>query len=495
MARKKIIASIMMSAMILTTAGENVKVYANVDDYSSLIESSTTTSIDYAQDSNGLLWGYHKLNDGTIALDGTVKYEYDNGTRFVVGDDQLKSVIEIPSQLNGYKVSAVMSVVGYENRMLGYGKLGKRVEKIVVPEGVKEICEGAFGRCPNLNEVVIPSTVNIISSASFPQKWLDAHRDSDGLIIINGILVDGHKASGDVTIPEGIRCIGDGAFTEYYDLDDYVGMADITSIKIPKSVKRIGKYAFSKCNLNKVEIEDGVEIIDDNAFTGCVNLKEVDIPASVVKLSSYAFDSDCKLKNRDNSSSNDNLVISNGVLLKGNNAKGDVVISSNVTTIQKGAFEDNKDITSVTIPSNVKVVSDMAFARCSNLKKVKIEKGVEIIGDGAFEQTGIESINIPEGVSVKSKAFSDCENLKEVSYKEGTDVNLNAFSYTPWLDSLKDENGLCIYNHGVLKYITDGKTEEIIIPDGITEIGEFTFSNGLQNENIKKVKLPEGVKK
>ena len=86
----------------------------------------------------------------------------------------------------------------------------------------------------------------------------------------------------------------------------------------------------------------------------------------------------------------------------------------------------------------------------------------------------------------------------QLSYQQqgiGTDVNLNEFSYTPWLDSLKDENGLCIYNHGVLKYITDGKTEEIIIPDGITEIGEFAFSNGLQNENIKRVKLPEGVKK
>lgn len=122
---------------------------------------------------NGLTWSYHKNSDGTINLDGTYKIMYENGVKIgTTGSDQLKSVVTVPSELDGYKVSAVMSIVGYENTILGDEKLGKPVQKVVIPDGVKEIAGGAFSdglQNMNITKIIIPEGVTKIGEFAFSE--------------------------------------------------------------------------------------------------------------------------------------------------------------------------------------------------------------------------------------------------------------------------------------------------------------------------------------
>ena len=70
------------------------------------------------------------------------------------------------------------------------------------------------------------------------------------------------------------------------------GCADLntTTVNIPKSVKRIGKFAFHQCRkLTSVNIPDSVEVIDWFAFAECDNLVSVTIPYSVKEIGLYAF--------------------------------------------------------------------------------------------------------------------------------------------------------------------------------------------------------------
>lgn len=489
--RKKSIAVLLTLAMALTMTGVNFKT-AYAGEYTSMISYGLDSN--FATDSNGLTWLYHKYDDGTIGVDGVYKLEYENGVNVGSKGDELKSVVEIPAILDGYKVSCVEGIVGYENMHSDdYGKIGKPVQKVVIPEGIKEIGRGAFARCPNLTDINIPSSVNIIGSGAFTEQWLNSHRDSNGFVVINGILVDGHKASGYVTIPDNIRCIGDGAFAYTSNTDgSFADYENITGVTIPSSVKRIGKYAFSGCNLTKAVISEGVEVIDEKAFACCKQLTEAKVPSSVTELSNYAFYGDDNLQSTTENSNG--LIISNGTLLKGNDAKGDVVIPSNVTSIQEGAFSENKNITSIKIPGGVKEIPGNAFAQCTNLKSVTIEDGVEIIGQSAFESTGINEINLPSSIKkIGSFSFSGCGNLYKVNYNEGTDVGLDAFSMTPWLNSL-NYGSFSIYKGVLLRYNSDGRNE-VIIPDGVKVIAGGAFSAGLANEDIKSVKIPEGVTK
>ena len=78
------------------------------------------------------------------------------------------------------------------------------------------------------------------------------------LVIVNGVLIDGHIAVGKVTIPEGVTAIGNGAFAK---------AAEITEVEIPSSVTKIGSQAFDNCDkLKTITIPKTVTEIDHNAY-------------------------------------------------------------------------------------------------------------------------------------------------------------------------------------------------------------------------------------
>ena len=69
------------------------------------------------------------------------------------------------------------------------------------------------------------------------------------MAIVNGVLIDGRACKGDIIIPDGVREIGDGAFS----------VAQITSVVIPDSVEKIGMYAFFlNTKLRSVKLGKGV---------------------------------------------------------------------------------------------------------------------------------------------------------------------------------------------------------------------------------------------
>ncbi|MBQ4142494.1 MAG: leucine-rich repeat domain-containing protein, partial [Thermoguttaceae bacterium] len=84
------------------------------------------------------------------------------------------------------------------------------------------------------------------------------------------------RSATDVTIPDGVTSIGEGAFRDCYRL---------TSVTIPDSVTSIGNKAFSWCeSLTSVTIPDSVTSIGNEAFFRCRLLKSVTIPDSVTSI-------------------------------------------------------------------------------------------------------------------------------------------------------------------------------------------------------------------
>lgn len=64
----------------------------------------------------------------------------------------------------------------------------------------------------------------------------------------------------------------------------------ITSLVVPKSVKRIEYAAFKGCHsLEKITLHEGIEYIGPLAFDECINLKSLEIPHSVKEIDSTAL--------------------------------------------------------------------------------------------------------------------------------------------------------------------------------------------------------------
>ena len=83
------------------------------------------------------------------------------------------------------------------------------------------------------------------------------------------------------TIPNGVKIIGEFAFTSCIEL---------TNIEIPNSVTTIGRAAFNGCSgLTSIKIPNSVTTIRRDAFNKCTGLTSIEIPNSVTTIESSAF--------------------------------------------------------------------------------------------------------------------------------------------------------------------------------------------------------------
>ena len=95
---------------------------------------------------------------------------------------------------------------------------------------------------------------------------------------------------------------------------------------------------------------------------------------------------------------------------------GDLVFSSELTSIGRRAFNDCAGLTSVEVPGTVKTIGDYAFEDCTSLKSAVIKDGVENLGNHIFNVcTALEEVTLPyagSSLTAVNKADSS-ENVSE----------------------------------------------------------------------------------
>ena len=273
--------------------------------------------------------------------------------------------------------------------------------------------------------------------------------------------------------------IADNAFSCYGNDGDredlktpytpYVGRPDFTSVTIPRTVERIGKYAFYACTewgqfnpsgdgetfitdigLQNITIEAGsqLRIIDDGAFAGCYTLKEFTVPSSVESIGEEAF-YDCACVK--------SLVFEEGSMLQ---------------SIGKNAFHWNAGLTSVELPEGLKTIEDNAFFNCTNMESVTIPGSVETMGAGAFD--------------VDTDKESKLENINYTGTEE------------QWNKLTGDSNSNILENR-TLRYevIVENGTASVLDADGNEAVaaGETIFVEKGQTVTIKaKQSIVDGMK-
>ena len=207
---------------------------------------------------------------------------------------------------------------------------------------------------------------------------------------------------GEYSIREGVKVIGNNAFSECRSL---------TNINIPNSVTNIGDGAFAGCKLlTKIDIPDSVTNIGDKAFLRCTLLIKINIPDSVTNIGDKVFGY-CTLLTKinipDSVTNIGDWTFSRCTFLTKIN------IPDSVTNIGNHAFHDCKSLTSIKIPNSVTNIGDHAFYHCESLTKINIPNSVTNIGDEAFSLCGsLVNIIIPNSVTtIESGAFGGCNNI------------------------------------------------------------------------------------
>lgn len=224
-------------------------------------------------------------------------------------------------------------------------------------------------------------------------------------------------------------------------------------------VTSIGESAFyNQYTLTSISLPESIRSIGDKAFGKCTKLKKINIPASVTEMGKYVFEECNSLP------VTDNIIYADTYLVKISNKSlysvtGNM-IKEGTRWIGEDAFYDYDNMSSIVIPEGVLKIGESAFSHCDNLSRVTIPGSLTSIGESAFyECRKITTVNITDLTAWCNINFAYC-----------------ASPFSSYTTSRLVLNG--------------NEVTDLIIPDGITSIGDYTFSNC---SSLKSVTIPESV--
>lgn len=167
-------------------------------------------------------------------------------------------------------------------------------------------------------EIVIPNQINGLQVVQIGDRYSEAEPESWTVVIPEG---DRSKITG-ITIPEGVKVIGEYAF---YNL------VNLKKMQMPDSLDEIMSRAFYKCTaLEDMVLPDQLLYIGTRAFSNCISLKKVEFK-NIVNMDENAFEY-CSLLEK-------------------------VVFSEKETWVNLSVFEGCDKLTQLTFPKSVILIN------------------------------------------------------------------------------------------------------------------------------------------
>lgn len=475
---------------------------------------------------------------GDYTLDGSTLEKYNGtesditiplgvtkiGKEAFAGNNYLRSVY-IPDGITSIDFSA------FENC--------KNLEKVVLGNDVKSIGQSVFSGCQSLKVINIPRYVEEIGSgalAACPSlSSVNIDPQNRHFICLDGVIYtkDGNKMVqylagrpySTYDIPYPVTEIGEFGF---------YGANMLTNVNIIDGVKEIPDYTFLNCNaLNNVTIPKTVEAIRKGAFGGCPNLTHLAIPAEVRYIDPDAFTSISGQKgdmtdsntgavlseSNDtsfNSSSNSDVIANSKVPLDPSTAPANLTdISDYIETADSDDIENN-NVSQADDSQNSSVNSDSNSNENSNSESLqnladKIKEAATnitkqnelgqstIVGGQAVIMMDPDSFTVmgfdineaqtEDSIADSGNQTSDGSTVRDFSGNEFDTIkgilgNYNGKSSTVNIPSDVQKIGNRVF-------YKNKDINEVVLPGGIKEIGDFAFARS----SINKITIPDGVEK
>jgi len=441
---------------------------------------------------------------GCLSLEAFYGKFASEDNRCLIVDGVLTSFA--PAGLTEYTI--LDGVTSIERNTFGYCR---KLTKITIPDSVTSIGYFTFSYCTSLKEVYCKPTIPPIGDSLMfnsnatgrkiyvPAASVEAYKAADywkeyadyieGYNFENSEVVTPQPANNEIWYTST-----DDAVVEPYVTDAFG--ANIVSntyengqgvITFDNEVTRIGEQAFYNCaTLTSISIPSTISEMNKNAFSGCKNLKRVDIS----DLSAW-----CRIAFKYSTASsplyNSADLYLNGELLT------DLVIPSDITVLNFGAFYGCTSLESVTIPSHVTSIGKSAFCKCTSLTDVTIDYGVVTLGDSVFANcSGLTEITIPQSVTkIGANTFSSTSLTSVTIPNSVSSIGEGAFSRCASLEKFygrfASADNCCLIVDGVFHTFAAGcgKTE-YTIPAGITAIGGRAF---YYCQLLTSVTIPDSV--
>lgn len=311
--------------------------------------------------------------------DGEWEYEVTSGGANLITYIGTETSVTIPSKLGGLRVVKVSRLCA------NYTK--DRIVSVTIPEGVKEIGDGAFQSYTALEKVSLPDTLTTIGKGAF-----------FGCSSLKG-----------VNIPSSLTSLGMGAFEECTTLQSinltskiseiperaFAGCISLNTVTLPLYATSIGMFAFGNCvSLPQISIPDCVTKIEDSAFFRCVKLAKADLPSDLKQLGDSAF---------------------------AYTAIKTAFLNSKIKYVGSETFSGCAQLEDVYVSSSIVSIGAGCFKSCDNLKKV-VFSGDYINIERAFDSMTTPTVYYPEKYA---SAWASHYATKKASYEPVTKASIS----------------------------------------------------------------------
>lgn len=404
-----------------------------------------------------------EINKITVAS-GNQRYRMENGL-LCVGNE----VLYCPFGMQGS-----VTVPDGITRIAPNAFNNRKITAVTFPNTLEEICDSAFFGCKNLKKIVLPDSLTTLEHLAFCNCSSLKEVDYGSLETIgdSAFYSCGFEK---IIIPGTVKTVGPSAF----------GGINADEIIVQEGVEELCDYAFEGChNVTSVTLPSSLKTIGGRVFSGCESLLTLNIPVNVEEIGGNAFPEVEELTVDENSTHftvYDKVLYDAGMttVLWASKSLKYVELPPTLTVISDSLFFDNDSIVSVVIPEGVTSIGKDAFACCDNLSYVELPESLRFIGQSAFEYTNVKEIHLSAVLEeIGKNAFP--ENMETITLSDGNEhFSLQDGVLYVW----KGEKS-CTY------YSTMNVADTVVIPEGITLIGDWTF----RDRPIKKVVFPSTLR-
>lgn len=490
-------------------------------------------------------WNTAVFRGGIQEIDGV----YDSDVFTAENEDGVEMTFRVLSAAEQTLQLGDGTEAAIDQSTTGALRIPEHVSYKGIEYSVTRIGKYACSNCYQLTSLTIPPTINRVKDGGFMLNsskltaihisdigaWCQINFDipatsgssnpfggsSHRQLYLNGEIIS------DIIVPEGVKYIGEHAFSLCRELTSitlpnslesignkaFYYCTGLKSINFSEGLKHIGDYAFGNCSeLTNIYLPDGLENIEKNAFSVCRKLTTIRIPGSITRLPKSVFVSCNKLTS---------VQIPKGVTSIGPNAFSScnsiqtATLPSTLTQIQESAFSECTSLQSVNIPTGVTYIGSDAFYTCSKLASpIVVPAGISTLNDQVFYGCkSIPSITLPQGLQkIGSSALSNCESLTSITIPDGviniggnafynckgltdvtvpnsvTDLGNAAFQGCTNLASVTLPNNLTTIRGSMFSGCTS--LSSIEIPQSVTTIGDYAFE---KCSNLRSISIPNGV--
>ncbi len=354
--------------------------------------------------------------------------------------------------------------------------------KIILPDSLYTIGDYAFYHMDSLKSINLPDNLTFIGQSAFytDHDWETMYMPDDlvyahqiGYYGINPIKIE-------ISMDHPVFSIENGCLIDkkQKELLCFLGDPAIKSITVPDGIEIINEYAFSHAeNLEEIILPHSLFKIEDSAFIRCDSLKSLTIPDSVSHIGVAAF---CACSSLESVTLPQSLTEIGDAAFSGCTALIEIIFPDNLNRIGEEAFSYCSNLQSVILPDSVTEIAQAAFCECENLVWLHLPASLETLGVRALFGCGsLKKLSFPLTLtSLGSEALGGTSQLCEIIVPAEHPV-------LAFVDGMLIDKGRKLVYYAVKEQLN----EQLVLPEGMVEIAEGVFEDA---EHVKSIVIPEG---